>query len=124
MLFRATKRLNIRDVRIALASAGAMAALLALHAGDPLAVRAVAMMAGALIATLVYEPLARVTDPSPAVLRVADFALVGQIAAMFGMLWRGDSLAATATADFFVFGIVFALLVVRDWVRGLINDPA
>jgi hypothetical protein len=118
-LFR-PRRLNIRELRIAVAAIGATAACIAAAVslwGEPHVVRIIALACGALLATLAYEPLNRIARPPQVVAMVADWSPVAVIAMFLGFTAAGDlALPLTAAVSFAAGAIVFAAIIVRDWL--------
>jgi hypothetical protein len=117
------KPLNIRDLRLMLATAGATAALLAFLApGEPFAFRIAASAAGGLLATLVHGPISRVpVGPRLALNLVGLIPLAGLAFVLVLSDWGGDSVAFKAAAAF-VFGFgVFVTLVIGDRLRTIVR---
>jgi hypothetical protein len=120
MLFLQPRRLAIRDFRIGLAAVGATAASIAASASlwsEPHALRLVALAAGALLATLTYEPLQRVARPPQFVVTLADWApIVGMGAVLLLGTASGLPSALNVAAWFAGGAALFASLIVRDWL--------
>ncbi len=118
------KPLNIRDMRLMLAAAGATAAMLAfLVPGEPFAMRIAASMAGGLLATLVHGPISRIAvGPRLALNLVGVIPLAAFAFALGATDWGGGSIAFKAAAAFVSGVALFAAIVIGDRLRTIVRQ--
>jgi len=116
--------LNIRDLRLMLATAGATAAFLAFAApGEPVAIRIAAAAAGGLLATLLHGPVARLAvAPRLALTLVGLIPLAALAFVLAATDWGGGSVAVKAGVAFVSGVAFFGAMLIGDRLRTIVRQ--